>query len=90
MKFKELKKLDGQQLTDQLHEARLELAKERAASEIGTAKNPGRIRVVRKTIARIQTIVNSKKIAGEQIARRSKGASRQITKSIKIQGGAKK
>ena len=63
MKFKELKKLDGQQLADQLREARFELAKERAASEIGTVKNPGRIRAVRKTIARIQTIVNAKKIA---------------------------
>jgi len=68
MKFKELKKLDGQQLADQLREARLELAKERAASEIGTVKNPGRIRVVRKTIARIQTIANAKKESEKKIA----------------------
>lgn len=61
MKIKEMRKLGNEQLLQQLLESRLELAKERAASEIGTAKNPGRIGAVRKTIARIQTILNAKK-----------------------------
>lgn len=61
MKLKEIRKLDNKQLVDQLHEARLELAKDRAASEIGTVKNPGRIRATRRTIARIQTIMNEAK-----------------------------
>jgi len=79
MKSKELRKLDDKQLAEQLREARLELAKERAASEIGTAKNPGRIRAVRKTVARIQTILNSKKMIAES-----------KTKPTGIKGGAKK
>lgn len=67
MKIKEIRKLDEKQLVVQLHEARVELAKERAASEIGTVKNPGRIRAVRKTIARIQTIVSAKNNATKDV-----------------------
>jgi ribosomal protein L29 len=61
MKMKEMRKLNREQLMTQLHDARLELAKERASSEIGTAKNPGRIRTLRKTIARTNTIINEPK-----------------------------
>lgn len=65
MKLKEMKKLTAEQLAGQLREARLELAKERAASEIGTVKNPGRIRAIRQTIARIQTIQSIQKRSKE-------------------------
>ena len=59
MKLKDMKKLSGEQLATQLRDARLELAKERASSEIGTAKNPGRIRALRRTIARINTFMKA-------------------------------
>jgi large subunit ribosomal protein L29 len=61
IKKKKLREMDEKQLVEQLKELRLELSKERAASEIGTAKNPGRIKAVRKNIARILTILNEKK-----------------------------
>jgi len=59
MKPKEMRKLGVEQLAMQLRDARLELAKARAASEIGTTKNPGRIRALRKTIARIHTLMKA-------------------------------
>ena len=62
MKLKELQKQSTEQLAGQLNDLRLELAKDRAASEIGTVKNPGRIRSARKSIARIKTIVNLRNI----------------------------
>ncbi|MEM7813391.1 MAG: 50S ribosomal protein L29 [Candidatus Aenigmatarchaeota archaeon] len=57
MKLKDMRKLSADQLAAQLRDARLELAKERAASEIGTVKSSGRIRALRKTIARIHTLL---------------------------------
>jgi len=69
MKLKQLKQLSEKELSDQLRELRFELAKERAASEIGTAKNPGRIRAVRKSIARIQTILKIKSLKAPKPAK---------------------
>ncbi|MBI4018201.1 MAG: 50S ribosomal protein L29 [Candidatus Aenigmarchaeota archaeon] len=55
LKMKKIREMNGKEMGDKLRELRLELSKERAASEIGTVKNPGRIRELRKTIARIET-----------------------------------
>ena len=84
MKLREMRKLGDAQLAEQLRDARLELAKERAASEIGTVKNPGRIRSVRRTIARIQTIMHAKQGAKA----RSEKAQSEKPQSEK-KGGAK-
>ena len=54
--------MSEKELNDNINELKLELSKERAASEIGTAKSPGRIRAIRKSLARIKTVVNLKKI----------------------------
>lgn len=53
---KALRELDNEKMQERLAEVKLGLAKERAASEIGTVKNPGRIRSLRRAIARINTI----------------------------------
>jgi large subunit ribosomal protein L29 len=63
LKARKLKEMPGKERGDKLAELRLELSKERAASEIGTVKNPGRIKDIRKTIARILTVENTKKEA---------------------------
>lgn len=78
MKIKEMRKLNAEQLADRLHETRLELAKERAASEIGTAKNPGRIRSLRKTIARISTLINISK--SKPIAKKAEQQKKEVAK----------
>ncbi|MBU5688408.1 MAG: 50S ribosomal protein L29 [Candidatus Aenigmarchaeota archaeon] len=57
MKKKDLKKMSDADLDKQLKELRLELMKERGNIEMGgNVKNPGRIRTIRKNIARILTM----------------------------------
>ncbi|MHA1872847.1 MAG: 50S ribosomal protein L29 [Candidatus Heimdallarchaeaceae archaeon] len=57
MKIKEIRKLSEEQQEKKLKELKLELLKERGNIEMGgNVKNPGRIREIRKSIARILTI----------------------------------
>jgi large subunit ribosomal protein L29 len=46
-------------LVNKVKELRMELAKERSSAAVGgTVKNPGRLREIRRTIARINTYLN--------------------------------
>ena len=57
LKKKDIRKLNEKDINKKLSELQLELAKERANINIGaSASSPGRIREIRKTIARIKTI----------------------------------
>ncbi len=57
LRAKEIKNLSREEAMKRLREIKLELMKERAQARIGGAvKNPGRIRELRRTIARIYTI----------------------------------
>lgn len=56
LKAKKMRQMGEKELGDKLQELQLELSKEFSASEIGTVKNPGRIRSLRRTIARILTV----------------------------------
>lgn len=61
LKSKKLREMNTKDLDEKLKELRLELSKEIASSEVGgTVKNPGRIKEIRKTIARILTIRTEK------------------------------
>lgn len=60
LKMKKIREMNEKDLDDRLRELKLELSKERASSEIGTVKNPGRIGEIRRTIARILTLKNAK------------------------------
>ena len=55
VKMKAVRGMADKELGEKLSELRLELSKERASSEIGTVKNPGRIREIRRAVARILT-----------------------------------
>ncbi len=58
MKFKELKALPPAELNDKILELKKELIKENAQVAIGTMpKNPRKLRLAKKTIARIETIL---------------------------------
>lgn len=58
MKFKNLKAMPMVELKATLAQLNLELSKERAQIATGTVpKNPGKVKVTRKTIARIETIL---------------------------------
>ncbi len=61
MKLKELKQINPKELEKRLEELKKELIKYNAQVSTGTpAENPGRIRTVKKTIAKIITILKSK------------------------------
>ena len=61
LKPKEIRKLASKDLDKRLNELQLELAKERANINIGaTVSSPGRIKEIRKTIARINTVRKEK------------------------------
>ena len=63
LKIKELRKLKDEDLNKKLEELKLELMKEVASRKMKKAsKNTKRIRVLRKTIARILTILNERKL----------------------------
>jgi large subunit ribosomal protein L29 len=64
VKLKKLRGMSADELNKQLGELKLELSKERAAAEVGTVKNPGRIGSIRQTIARIHTINKEKEMKG--------------------------
>ncbi len=63
-RMRKLKDAGEKELNDKLRELRLELSKERASSEIGTVKSPGRTREIRRTIAKILTIIQERKKQG--------------------------
>ena len=56
LKTTKIKEMNEKEVDEKLKELRLELSKERAASVVGTVKNPGKIRDIRRTIARILTV----------------------------------
>ena len=56
IKSKKMREMNEKEIFEKMRELRLEFSKEMASSEIGGAvKNPGRIREIRRTIARIKT-----------------------------------
>lgn len=64
IKKKQLKQMSRPDLINRLNELRLELAKERGQIAIGgTPSNPGRIKEIKRTIARILTEL---KLRGEK------------------------
>jgi len=74
---KDVKKLGEKDLDKKLNELRLELTKERANIAIGaTATSPGRIKEIKRAIARILTEKNTKQIQ----------ATKQIVDSKNIKG----
>lgn len=57
MKTREIRKMKNEDMSKRLSELRLELAKEFGNVRMGRAvKNPGKIRELRKSIARILTV----------------------------------
>ena len=63
MKIKEIRNMDKASLNEKLIELKKELVKVNAQVAIGTAlKNPGQVRVIKKTLARILTLSSEKEV----------------------------
>ena len=58
LKPSEIRKMTPEEMNKKLNELKLELSKNKAQVIVGgSPENPGRIREIRKTIARIKTIM---------------------------------
>ncbi|MCX6814067.1 MAG: 50S ribosomal protein L29 [Candidatus Aenigmarchaeota archaeon] len=67
MRKKDIRKLENKELEKKLGEMRLELAKQRASIKIGASvSSPGRIREIRKAIARGLTIKKERGSEGKE------------------------
>lgn len=63
MKIAEIRQLNEKELKEKLNELRVELIKYNAQISTGTnPKSPGQIRQVKKTIARILTVLKEKEV----------------------------
>jgi len=86
-KMKDLRGLSDEDLKKRIYETRLELSKDTGASEIGTVKNPGRIRSLKRDIARMLTIQNQKAAKG---VKASEGRSIHSERLLTAKKGVKK
>ncbi len=61
LRNREAKNMSREDLDKRLKELRLELTKEKASIAVsGTVKNPGRIKEIKRTIAKILTLKNER------------------------------
>jgi len=66
MKMREVRKLKYDEQEKRLKELKLELLKERGNIEMGgNIKNPGRIKIIRRDIARLLTLKNEREMPDE-------------------------
>lgn len=63
LRTKEIREMNEKDLDKKLNELKLELAKEKANINIGASvTSPGRIKEIKRTIARIETIKREKQL----------------------------
>ena len=62
MKFKELKEKTAEELKEERRDLKLEMMNLRVQKASGQLENPARIKIVRKTIAKIETLLSEKKL----------------------------
>ena len=61
LRIKEMRRMGNEELKERLQELRTELATEKGAIASGTrAENPGKIKELRRTIARILTVLHER------------------------------
>ena len=61
MKFKDLKEKTAEELKEERRDLKLEMMNLRVQKASGQLENPARIKIVRRTIAKIETLLSEKK-----------------------------
>ncbi len=62
LKVEEIREMDEKELKEKMNDLKKEIVEERGQIEIGGfAENPGRIKEMKRTIARIETVLNERK-----------------------------
>ena len=64
MKANEIRKLSTEEINKKITESKEELFNLRMKQATGTLENPSRIRELRKTVARLKTILREREIEG--------------------------
>ena len=64
MKTTEIRKLSTEEITKKIAESKEELFNLRMKQATGSLENPSRIRELRKTVARLKTILREREIEG--------------------------
>lgn len=64
MKTNEIRKLSTEEINKKIAESKEELFNLRMKQATGTLENPSRIRELRKTVARLKTILREREIEG--------------------------
>lgn len=61
-RMEEIRDMDENEIRERIDELKLELSKEKAQSDIGgMPENPGKIKEIKKTVARMLTELNERK-----------------------------
>ena len=63
MKLEELKEKTAAELADERRDLKVEMMNLRVQKASGQLENPARIKIVRKTIARIETLLSERRIS---------------------------
>ncbi len=63
MKLEELKEKTATELADERRDLKIEMMNLRVQKASGQLENPARIKIVRKTIARIETLLSERRIS---------------------------
>ena len=63
MKLEELKEKTAAELADERRDLKVEMMNLRVQKASGQLENPARIKIIRKTIARIETLLSEKRIS---------------------------
>ncbi|ALL01063.1 50S ribosomal protein L29P [Pyrodictium delaneyi] len=66
IKTDDIRKMSAEERLKKLEELREELVKLRLKAAVGTLENPGAIRAIRKTIARILTVMREEELANQR------------------------
>ena len=66
IKTDDIRKMSVEERLKKLEELREELVKLRLKAAVGTLENPGAIRAIRKTIARILTVMREEELAKQR------------------------
>ena len=63
MKAKDIRELSPEELNKKLRESRDELVNLRVRKQVGQVENPAQLRIIRRDIARIETVLKQKAAA---------------------------
>ena len=69
MKFRDIKEMSNEELLVQRRDFKMERINLRLQQQSGQLENPSRLRIIRRAIAQIETVLNERRIAAAKDAK---------------------